>query len=271
MVRLPRGWGAAWHPQARRGGSQLDYRPGYRGSGMQPITATPVTAFTGKIQGVPLTGGQAQGTIPGYQAAQGSVTSPTTTETLVSVTVPPGTYTVQWSVELSGTIGGDETNNFALYNGQTFVAESVNPAAAGTYPQAAQTFTVTAAHPTISIHAGGVTPTTGAVYTGILPSGSTGLTLTVGPQGLGTVWYPAQVTLSTTTGALDTSVALVWVGSQGVPSLLVGTVYSGNGTVALAVPPMSPGQVLITTWTGGHAGDAAAVNMIGTMDALSNR
>jgi hypothetical protein len=159
MVRLPRGW----HPQAVRNGNSLASRPGYRGSGMQPITPVPVTRYTSTIQSVPLTGGQVQGTIP----------------------------------------------------------------------------------------AGGA------------------LTVSVGPQGLGTVWYPAQVTLSTTTGVLDTSTALVYLGAQGVPSLLVGTVFSGNGTVALAIPSMTPGQVLIVSWTGANQGDQAAANMIGTMDALS--
>jgi hypothetical protein len=159
MVRLPRGW----HPQAVRNGNSLANRPGYRGSGMQPIVPVTVTNYTKTISGVPLTGGQAQGLIPS----------------------------------------------------------------------------------------------------------SRDLTLTVGPQGLGTTWYPAQVTLSTTTGVLDTSTALVYLGSQGVPSLLVGTVFSGNGTVALAIPSMTPGQVLIVSWTGAHTGDQAAANMIGTMDALS--
>jgi hypothetical protein len=164
MVRFPAGWGQAFHPQAsRRGVSQLSYVPGYKGSGMQPVTRIPVEAYTRKIQGVDLTGGQVLGTVP----ASGK------------------------------------------------------------------------------------------------------LTLSVGPQGLGTVWYPAQVTLSTTTGALDVSTALCYLGVQGVLNQLVGTVYTGNGTVALAIPSMAPGQLLIVQWTGAHPGDQAAANMTGTMDALS--
>ena len=164
MVRFPRGWGAAFHPQ--RGyyrSSQLAWRPGWQGSGAQPITPVPVTRYTGKLTGIQLTGGQVQGKIP-----------------------------------VSGA-----------------------------------------------------------------------LTLQVGPQGLGTIWYPVQVTLSTTTGALDTSTALVYLGPLTTPATLVGTVYSGNGTVALAIPSMSPGQVLIIAWTGGKNGDTAAANIIGTMDALT--
>lgn len=109
---------------------------------------------------------------------------------------------------------------------------------------------------------------TGGQVQGKIP-GSGNLTLQVGPQGLGTVWYPVQVTLSTTTGALDTSTALVYLGPLVTPATLVGTVYSGNGTVALAIPSMSPGQTLIIAWTGGKNGDTAAANIIGTMDALT--
>jgi hypothetical protein len=163
MVGIPRKWQASFHPQAARRGSPFAYRPGWNGSGMQPIARVPVQAYSQKVTGVPLTGGQNQGIISGFG----------------------------------------------------------------------------------------------------------GLTLTAGPQGLGTIWYPAQVTLSTTTGALDSSTALVYLGAQGVPITLVGTVFTGNGTVALAIPSMSPGQVLIVTWTGGHPGDTAAFNVVGSMDALT--
>ena len=111
-------------------------------------------------------------------------------------------------------------------------------------------------------------PLTGGQVQGTIPA-SGNLTLSVGPQGLGNVWYPVQVTLSTTTGVLDTATALVYLGAQGVPVTLVGTRYTGNGTVALAIPPMTPGQVLIISWSGGTTGDLAAANVIGTMDALS--
>jgi hypothetical protein len=112
-------------------------------------------------------------------------------------------------------------------------------------------------------------PLTGGQAQGTVPVGGA-LTLSVGPQGLGTVWYPAQVTISTTSGALGTSIALVYAGPSTIltPATLVGTVYSGNGTVALALPNMTPGQVVTVTWTGANPGDTAALNIIGSMDAL---
>jgi hypothetical protein len=111
-------------------------------------------------------------------------------------------------------------------------------------------------------------PLTGGQAQGTVP-GPGLLTLSIGPQGLGTVWYPVQVTLSTTTGPLDTSTALVYLGPLVTPATLVATLYSGNGTAALAIPPMTPGQFLVVAWSGAHPGDTAAVNVIGTMDALS--
>jgi hypothetical protein len=113
-------------------------------------------------------------------------------------------------------------------------------------------------------------PLTGGQDQAVIPA-SGALTLSVGPQGLGTTWYPAQVTLSTTTGPLDTATAIVWLGSQGVPVTQVGQAYTGNGVLALAIPPMQPGQVLIVAWTGAHPGDTAGLNVIGTMDALSTQ
>lgn len=101
-------------------------------------------------------------------------------------------------------------------------------------------------------------------------SGAT-LTLSVGPQGLGTVWYPIQATISTSIGPLDTSTALVYLGVQGTPASLVGSVFGGNGTVALAIPQMVPGQTLITVWSNLTAGEICAVNIIGTMSALSTQ
>jgi hypothetical protein len=167
VVRFPRSWNVAFHPQARRGPDGLAYRPGWRGSGMQPMVATELARYTGKITGVPLTGGQVLAKVP----ASGN------------------------------------------------------------------------------------------------------LTLSVGPQGLGTVWYPIQVTLTTGAGQAsalgDSSTANAYLGPAVSQNTAVGSVFGGNGVIALAIPDMTPGQTLIATWTGANPGDTAAINIIGTMDALS--
>lgn len=111
-------------------------------------------------------------------------------------------------------------------------------------------------------------PLTGGQAQAAIPS-SGALTLSVGPQGLGTVWYPAQVTIATSVGPLDTSTALVYYGIGGVPVTLIGTVYTGNGTVAVALPPMTPGELIIVKWSGATSGSNASVNILGSMDALT--
>lgn len=101
-------------------------------------------------------------------------------------------------------------------------------------------------------------------------STSAGGTVTIGPTGTGTIWYPTQVVVSTTTGILDTSTFQLYIGPVGVPITLVGTLFPGGaGTIALAIPYLAPGLYLIGVWTGGHAGDVAALNVVGTMTALS--
>jgi hypothetical protein len=269
MPRIPRKWSPYFHPQAVRRTSQLSYRPGQNGSGMVPMKRVPIMAYTQKATGVPLTGGQNQGIIPGFPSGSGSASAPAALTALVNVTVPAtGQFTVNWTVTLAGTLSSADANNFVLLlNSSTVLAFSVNADTAGSYPQAPVTQV---------FHAGDVVTvanvanaTAGSTYSAVITGSSGPLTLTAGPQGLGTVWYPAQVTLSTTTGSLDTSTALVYLGSQGVPITQVGNVFGGNGVVALAIPSMSPGQVLIVTWSNGHAGDTAAFNIVGTMDALT--
>lgn len=102
-------------------------------------------------------------------------------------------------------------------------------------------------------------------------SGGGAATVTVGPQGLGNIWYPAQISASTTSGIAgnDASTCNIYLGSQGVPVTLLGTLLPGTGVLGLAVPSMSPGQYLIAVWSGGNPGDVAAVNVVGTMDALT--
>lgn len=94
----------------------------------------------------------------------------------------------------------------------------------------------------------------------------------LGPSGLGNIWYPTQVTLSTTTGiasGFDNSVANLYLGPVISPNTLLGTVSGGNGIVAAALPPIQPGQFLIAVWSGANGGDVATMNIQGTMDALT--
>jgi hypothetical protein len=103
-------------------------------------------------------------------------------------------------------------------------------------------------------------------------TGSPGTAQTqVGPQGLGTIWYPAQVTVSTSTGlasGFDASLCSIYLGATGLPTTLQGTIFGGNGLLGVALPPITVGLFIIAKWTNAHAGDVCAINVQGLMSAL---
>ena len=93
--------------------------------------------------------------------------------------------------------------------------------------------------------------------------------LSVGPAGAGNVWYPASVTILTTTGINDFSTCSIYLGPAGVPITLQATVFpGGTGTASLAIPSMTPGQYIIAVWAGGHSGDTCSMNVTGTMSSV---
>lgn len=96
-------------------------------------------------------------------------------------------------------------------------------------------------------------------------------TVALGPQGMGTVWYPAAVTVSTTSGINDASVCNIYAGPAGIltPTTLLGTLPSGGaGVLSMGLPPLPVGWQLTAVWSGGSPGDVAAVNVTGSKDAM---
>lgn len=114
-------------------------------------------------------------------------------------------------------------------------------------------------------------PITGVTLTGgqkrITVNGAGAATLAVGPQGLGTKWYPSSVIISTTTGAADSSTAACYIGSVALANLQGGQSYAGGGdTIGLSVQQMTPGDLLIVVWAGAVPGAIATMNVVGTQD-----
>jgi hypothetical protein len=94
----------------------------------------------------------------------GTVTSPTAGQNICSVSgLPNGSYQLEWTVELSGTLtAGTDNDNFKVAANGADVAQSSNLAVAGTYPQEPVDFTQeTGANVSIQAIAAG---TVGAVY-----------------------------------------------------------------------------------------------------------
>lgn len=111
-------------------------------------------------------------------------------------------------------------------------------------------------------------PLTGGNAQAVVAANGTA-TVQVGPSGWGVVWYPTQANISTSTGALDNSTAAAYVGAQAQQNLLGGQSYAGGGDTISMVQSMTPGDLLIVVWSGAVPGAVAAVNIMGTMDALA--
>ena len=95
-------------------------------------------------------------------------------------------------------------------------------------------------------------------------------TVRIGPSGIGTRWYPQQITLATTTGPADTSTAIGYLGPVATSSSVIFTSYAGGGDIiGLAIPMMQPGDLLTVVWAGGHTGDWAQLVITGDQDILA--
>jgi hypothetical protein len=95
---------------------------------------------------------------------EGSVTSPAAGATIVQITgVPAGTYNVNWTVQLAGTVAAADANNFELSDTAGNVIQSVNAGAVGDYPQ--PSFEVTSAFAGIWAIKALAIGTVGAIYT----------------------------------------------------------------------------------------------------------
>lgn len=109
---------------------------------------------------------------------------------------------------------------------------------------------------------------TGGYGSALVPASGT-VTVTVGPQGVGTVWYPQQWAIATTTGAADASTCTIFHGPIGLQTLIIGQSYAGGGdSGGMAVPPMWPGYYVVATWAGAKVGDLASLTVYGQMDTL---
>lgn len=112
------------------------------------------------------------------------------------------------------------------------------------------------------------TPLVGAVGQAAV-SGAGAATVTIGPQGLGTRWYPVQAVITTSSGAADASTCQLFIGTVALANLIGGTSYAGGGdTIGLAGADLQPGDYLIAVWAGGHPGDNATLRLTGSQIAM---
>lgn len=84
--------------------------------------------------------------VPTEQSASGVATAPAAGQVVASLSnLPPGTYTLNWTVGLTGgTPAAGDSNNFDLVVGATNQEHSVNPGALGEWQQQPVTITLAA-------------------------------------------------------------------------------------------------------------------------------
>jgi hypothetical protein len=224
----------------------------------------PVTVDLGNFGVAPLA------TFGGYATATSSLTSPSAFSSIVSVTpAAGGLFTINWTVQLAGTVGAPEANNFRLFFGATFIP-SVNAAAVGTYPQAPVGPVALGPGETVTVGVAANNATAGAIYTGTIPSASSGATAQVGPQGVGESWALDQCYVSTSVGQLDTAQCIVYVGPLPLGTYAVtGSLSGGSAQFGLGGLLLEPGWFVWAVWTGGTFGEFGQLRVTGAKTALT--
>lgn len=211
-------------------------------------------------------------TLNSWPATTGGATSPASFQTLLSVSVPAGTFTVNWTVTLSGTIGGSELNNFMLMSGppggpDIAVAQSVNAAAAGTYPQAPVSVTLPAGQQ-LKVKVWSNAGTAGAVYGATIVQGGGNGTAQTGPASPGEIWRPTQVSVSCSAVVTSgTCQASIYAGAAAAQSAFVDGTFSGDTgdtTDAIGGRVVNPGESVFAVWQGGVPGATATLVVSGT-------
>lgn len=115
--------------------------------GVLPLTVLPTSTDVAILQGSGRLAGWSLrdviATVP--KAVSGSVVAPAAAAVIATLTgLPAGTYTVAWTVGLQGAAAAGDADNFRLNTSAGDVMASVNPGAAGEYPQASTEITVPA-------------------------------------------------------------------------------------------------------------------------------
>lgn len=115
--------------------------------GVLPLTVLPTSTDVTILQGSGRLAGWSlrDVTSAGPQSASGAVVAPGAGADIVALTgLPAGTYTIEWTVGLQGAAAAADANNFQLYDTAGNILASVNPGAAGDYPQANAEVTIAA-------------------------------------------------------------------------------------------------------------------------------
>jgi hypothetical protein len=92
--------------------------------------------------------------------------------------------------------------------------------------------------------------------------------LAIGPQGVGTRWYPSQVQIATSSGAADQSRATIY--RQLIdPTRQIGQTEQGGSDTLAFTYSMQPGDLIYVEWVRANPGDLVTVTMHGDQTTLT--
>ncbi len=197
-----------------------------------------------------------------WPATTGGANAPGQFTILNSVVIPAGTYTVSWSVTLSGTTGANEVNNFLLVLPGLPGITSVNGSAAGTYAQAPVTFTT--AGGTAFLQTGANNATAGSVYSETLNAGGGSGIAQLGPSFPRESWDVAVASVGAATNAAE-AVCKVSQGAFAGQTFIGATTWGSTGdSTGNFSAPVYLGSYVFAVWTGGDPGAVATLTVTGT-------
>lgn len=101
-----------------------------------------------------------------------------------------------------------------------------------------------------------------------LVAGDGSAMLVIGPQGIGTRWYPSQVLVATSSGVADQSACTLYRNFID-PKQEVGHTEQGGGDVLAFTHDMQPGDLLYAVWARANPGDLATLTVHGDQLALT--
>lgn len=93
-------------------------------------------------------------------------------------------------------------------------------------------------------------------------------TVVLGPQGVGTRWYPSQIQVATSTGPTDASTCRLFRDFIDAKQQIGQTLQGGGDTLGFT-HDMQPGNLIYAVWTNAVPGDLATLTVHGDQLALT--
>jgi hypothetical protein len=107
----------------------------------------------------------------------------------------------------------------------------------------------------------------GGVSQQIVGSNGTAI-ITLGPQGVGTRWYPSQIQVATSTGPTDGSSVMLYRDFINAKQQIGQTLQGGGDTLGFT-HDMQPGNLIYAVWANAKPGDLATLTVHGDQVALA--